>query len=322
MILIHARGNEKIGIGNLSRCFELFKFLFEKYEVMAIFECDEELFKRYEHKKVFNSANINSSLTFLKKLKPEIYICDLLDANKNLSDFLHKECEVKSIIHFNGVEEGFEPDALVVMDDFDYEVKKGKYQIYRGFEYYIISQDLLKYRKKDTNIDMIKNVLISFGGADPANFTEYFANIINDDKYHYTIVLGPAMSKERKEKITSIKKSNIIYVDSPKSLINLLLKNDILVTLGGMSTYEAMALGVPVAGVRWSYLAYCVENFAKLGMINDLLGINEAYGSLINLKIADVNKRCAYSHKLIDASALNNIENIITHLKDRCDKDK
>lgn len=315
MILIHARGDEKIGIGNLSRCFELFKFLFDKYEVMAIFECNDELFKRYEYKNVFKSADVNSSLNLLKELRPEIYICDLLDANKDLSDFLRKECEVKNIIHFNGVEHGFEPDVLVVMDGFDYEVKNGNYQIYRGFEYYIISQDLLKYRKKDTHIDIIKNVLISFGGADPANFTEYFVNIIDDDKYHYTIVLGPAMSKERKEKIANIKKPNINYVNSPKSLINLLLQNDILVTLGGMSTYEAMVLGVPVACVRWSYLEYCVANFAKLGMINDLFSINEAYESLINLKIADVNKRCAYARKLIDASALDNIEKIIIHLK-------
>ncbi|WP_228568781.1 hypothetical protein [Campylobacter sputorum] len=312
MIIIHARGNETIGIGNLSRCFELLKFLFDKYEVMAIFECSEELFTRYKHKNSVRSENLHNSLKIIQDIKPQIYICDLIDANKKLSDILRLEYGVKKIIHFNSIEFGFEPDILVVMDGFDYEIKKGNYEIYRGFEYYIISQDLLKYRKKDINLKSIKNVLISFGGADPANFSEYFANVINDDKYNYTIVLGPAMSENRKEAIAKIKKPNITYVNSPKNLINLLLQNDILVTLGGMSTYEAMMLGVPVCGVRWSYLAYCVENFAKLGMINDLFDINSAYDNLINLKIADVNEKCAYAYKLIDGSALKNIESIIT----------
>lgn len=316
MILIHAKGDENIGIGNLSRCFELLKFLSKNHAVMAIFECNEELFLRYKSKNSIRSKSLENSLKLIKKIKPEIYVCDLLDADKKLSDFLRLSCGVKKIIHFNGVDLGFKPDVLVVMDGFDYEIKAKDYQIYRGFEYYIISQDLLKYRKKDINLQSIKNVLISFGGADPANFTEYFANIINDDDgYNYTIVLGPAMSENRKNEIVKIQKQNIIYISSPKSLVNLLLKNDILVTLGGMSAYEAMCLGVPVACVRWSYLAFYVENFAKCGMVNDLLDINLAYDNLINLQIADVNKRCVFAYKIIDGRALQNIQKIINSLK-------
>ena len=36
MILLHARGNEKIGIGNLARCYELVKFLAPNHDVKAI----------------------------------------------------------------------------------------------------------------------------------------------------------------------------------------------------------------------------------------------------------------------------------------------
>lgn len=315
MILIHARGDENIGIGNLSRCFELLKFLCKNHKAIAIFECNEELFLRYKCKNSIRSENLQNSLEFIKKIKPEIYICDLLDANKKLSDFLRLSCGVEKIIHFNSIDFGFKADVLVVMDGFDYEIKAKDCKIYHGFEYYIISRDLIKYRKKDINLQSIKNVLISFGGADPANFTEYFANIINDNKYNYTIVLGPAMSNKRKNEIQKIQKQNINYINSPKNLINLLLKNDILVTLGGMSAYEAMCLGVPVACVRWSYLAYYVENFAKCGMINDLLDINLAYDNLINLQIADVNKRCACAYEKIDGKALENIQNIINSLK-------
>ena len=56
------------------------------------------------------------------------------------------------------------------------------------------------------NIESIKNILICFGGADPAFFTEYFVEKINDSKYNYKIVLGPAIPKNRKENILTIKK--------------------------------------------------------------------------------------------------------------------
>ncbi|MCR4942423.1 MAG: hypothetical protein K5978_06515 [Campylobacter sp.] len=315
MITIHARGNEKIGIGNLARCYELVKFLSTKgYEVVGIFECDEKLFARFENEKIFRSSEFSNSLNLIKKLKTQIYICDLLDADANLSDTL-RDIGVKKIVHFNGLEKGFRPDVLVVMDDFEYELKFKDLKIYRGFKYYIIANDIVKNRPANAKqIKNIKNVLISFGGSDPAYFSEYFAKTISDDKYRYTLILGPAMSLERKEFIKSIKKPNLAYIDSPSNLINLLLECDLFVTLGGMSTYEAMCLGIPASGVRWSYLGYCVEQFGKKAMINDLGNIDKAYENLLNLNIENVNKICQNAFDIIDGKSLQNIEKIIRNL--------
>jgi cytidylyltransferase domain protein len=312
MILIHARGNEKIGIGNLQRCFELAKFLSVKYEVIGIFECDENLFKRYDQDYIFRSESYENSLKLIKEKSPKIYICDLLDADKNLSNFLHQIGA--KIVHFNDLDFGFEPDILVVMDDFDYEII-AECKIYRGFKYYIVSDDILKFRPKlPKKLNNIQNILVSFGGSDPAFYTEHFVNSIQDSKYNYKFVLGPAMSAERKKHIKAIKKDNISFTDSPTTLLELILKSDILLTLGGMSAYEAMTLGVGVCCVRWSYLSYVVENFGQKNMISDLGNINESYENLLNLDVKKVNEITRNAYTKIDGNSLINIENIINNL--------
>lgn len=311
MIILHARGNKDIGIGNLARSYELLKEISKTKEAAAVFECDEKLFERYKGKNTFRSNNLKNSISIIKKQKCDVYICDLIDASKELSDTL-RSMGVKAIIHLNGLEFGFEPDKLIVSDGFDYRIEAKNVEVYRGFKYYIVGEDIVKNRKKSLPLyKSLKNILICFGGADPAFYTEHFAKIINDNIYNYTIVLGPAMSEERKKSITSIQKKNISYIDSPAQMTKLLLDNDLLITLGGMTTYEAMCLGVPACAVRWQYLSYIVENFGKKHMITDLGEIENAYENLLNLDISQVNIICQNAYNLIDGSSLKNIDKIV-----------
>lgn len=314
MLVIHARGNETLGIGNLARSFELIKYLTPKYNIVGVFECDEDLFSRYNLKNIHRSENLEESLKLIKQNNSTIYICDIVAPDKKLSDSL-REIGIKKIIHFNEIEYGFEPDILFVTDGFDYNIE-ANCEIYRGFEYYIVGEEILKNRKKEFSpIKNIQNVLICFGGADPAHFTEYFTKIINDSKYNYSIVLGPAMPKERKTLIKSIKKNNITYIDSPRNMTQLLLKSDLLVTLGGMTTYEAMCLGIPASAVRWEYLSYNVKSFGEKKMINDLGDIEDAYDKLLNLDIKEVNNICKNAFNIIDGKALQNIESVINSIE-------
>lgn len=316
MIVIHAKGNSQLGIGNLSRSYELITHLSITKNVIGIFECDENIFKRYDKKNIFRINSLEESLSIIKKNSCSIYISDLVNPNKDLSDKL-KNLGVKYILHFNDINFGFEPDILFITDSFDYEFFDNRFKIYRGFEYYIVGNEILKNRKKDfKRKESIKNILICFGGADPAFFTEYFVEKINDSKYNYKIVLGPAIPKNRKENILTIKKENIEYIDSPKNMIELLLNSDLLITLGGMTTYEAMCLGVPASAVRWNYLEYIVKSFGEKNMITDLGNIDEAYENLLNIDIDKVNSICKNAYDIIDGSALKNIKKIIDSIED------
>ncbi|MDN5078306.1 hypothetical protein PJV89_09695 [Aliarcobacter butzleri] len=315
MIVVHAKGNSQLGIGNLSRSYELIKYLSYQKDIVGIFECEQDIFKRYKEKNIFRTNSLKESLELIVRCKPSIYISDLVSPKKDLSDFL-REKGIKYILHFNEVSYGFEPDILFVTDGFDYEIFDDRFKIYRGFEYYIVGSEIIKNRKKKLEpIKTIKNILICFGGADPAFFTEYFAEKIDDIKYNYNIVLGPAMDNGRKEYIRSIKKNNINYIDSPTNMIELLLNSDMLVTLGGMTTYEAMCLGVPASAIRWNYLEYNVKSFGEKNMITDLGNIDEAYENLLNLNINKVNYIYQNAYKIIDGNSLENIKDVIDLLE-------
>lgn len=310
MIVVHAKGNQQIGIGNLSRAYELVCYLAKQKNVIGIFECDKNLFEKYQKNNMFISNDTEQSLEIIKKYKCSLYICDLVTPDKNLSDAL-RNIGVKNIMYFNSLEYGFEPNILFVTDGFDYPVNIPHIDIYRGFQYYIIGEKIVRARKKYKTLNGIKNILISFGGADPAFYTEYFVKTIQDKHNNYTIVLGPAMPLERKKYIQSIRKNNIKYIDSPPDMVRLLLSNDLLVTLGGMTTYEAMCLGVAVSCVRWKYLAYIVKSFGEKNMANDLGDIENAYENMLNLDIGQVNNNIKHAFNIIDGSALKNIENIV-----------
>lgn len=311
MIIIHAKGNKEIGIGNLSRCYELIKYLSKKHDVLGLFECDENLFQRYSQKNICRSKSIKNSLELISNHKNSIYLCDLVNPTKELSNQL-RELELKKIFYFNGIENGFEPDILFLTNGFDYPFEEKGFKLYRGFKYYIIGKDIVENRPiKFTKKKQIKNVLICFGGADPAFFTELLTKKIEDTKYNYTIILGPAMSQERKVNIKEIQKENITYIDSPTNMMKFYDTNDLLITLGGMMTYEAMCLGIPVCGIRWSYLEFPVMNFAKKNMITDLGNIEESYKNMLDLDINKLNELAENSFNIIDGSALENIQKTI-----------
>ncbi len=315
MVIIHARGNKNIGIGNLSRSYELISYLEKKREVLGIFECTEDLFCKYKKNNIKRSDSLEDSLKIIKKYNCDIYICDLLDADKMLSNRLRK-FGIRKIIHLNGLELGFEPDLLIISDSFDYVYKNDKIDIIRGFEYYIVPENVVKNRKKTyVPISKVKNILICFGGADPAFYTEFFSENIKDNEYFYTIILGPAMEEKRKVYIKSIYKKNVKYLDSPVNMVDLILASDLVVTLGGMITYEAMCLGVPVSAVRWKYLEYIVKSFGEKNMINDLGDIKNAYQNMLKLDLDKINDICKNAYKIIDGSSLKNIENILDKIE-------
>lgn len=317
MILIHARGNGKIGIGNLSRCFELINFLAQKYEVIGIFECNADIFLRYTQNNIFRCDDFSTSLKLIAKFRPQIYICDLLDADAKFGTFL-RNIGVKTIIDFN-ICKDFNADILIIMDDFFHTISQ-KCKIYKGFKYYIVPQNVVKNRNlKFSPKKQLKNILISFGGADPAFFSEFFTQKIAKNysnlEQNFTLILGPAMNTARKNALANIKVPNLQFINSPKNLITLMQNADIFVTLGGMSAYEAMCLGLPVCAPRWSYLGFYVENFGKKNMICDLGNIENSFENLLNLDLNSVNLIAKNAFKIIGGSALSNIEKIISRIK-------
>ena len=118
--------------------------------------------------------------------------------------------------------------------------------VYGGEKYYIAPKMFMMYQPASIRKN-VEQVFISFGGADPQNYTDRLLNIIQKEKYaslRFTVVLGRA-----KENIHSLLKfnkyKNIDVFYDVKNMPELMGNCDISITSRGRTAYELAMLGIP-----------------------------------------------------------------------------
>lgn len=284
LIILHAAGNEKIGVGHLSRvqsiALEIKKVV--NANIYVLFEAPDKIAEQFapsgvecfilkdrsesisKRTKIINSLNVDRS----------ILITDLLGLNKDDAVFARSQ-GFTCLMHLNdsGITE-YCPDVLVDGDAFSKKtsVANNKTVKLAGPRYHIIRPNiLLKRPEKLFPINQANKLLLTFGGADPSYRTEFFLEYaLRQNKYYYSFIIGPAFSEQRQEYFRKIKNDHISFIYSPNELSSLILSHDLIVTLGGLTSYEAMCLGKPVAAVEWSYMGFYVRELDKMGLLKNL----------------------------------------------------
>lgn len=115
-----------------------------------------------------------------------------------------------------------------------------------GCEYLIIDPVYLQAREAYSGGS---DALVVMGGADPHGITRSVAEKVlacrNGHGYGVSVVLGPAAP------LTYVPDGVGVY-NSPENLAECLLNSRFVVSALGMTTYEAMCVGVPTASICWS----------------------------------------------------------------------
>ena len=131
-----------------------------------------------------------------------------------------------------------------------------KTPIIAGSDYVIIGDEYIN----NTNFEYKNNskrVLITLGGSDPTNVTNWILNSLKSDinnSYNYiiSVIIGPYFTNSQIKKIKSFYDifPNIKFIYNPESLLNFYIANDIvLLGSGANSRYEAASCGKPCIGV-------------------------------------------------------------------------
>lgn len=119
-------------------------------------------------------------------------------------------------------------------------------QVKAGEKYYIPGKTFMFYEpiKIKKNVERI---FISFGGADPQNYSDRLLAIISKSEYqnyHFVVVLGRA--KYNVESLMEYNKySNIEVLYDVANMPELMSSCDIAVTSRGRTGYELAILGIP-----------------------------------------------------------------------------
>ena len=270
-IAFYVNGNNGRGVGHVYRVLELADAFFSKVDIYYdINQTDRSIFGKTTHNLV-GLDGIGELLRILKESRYTLFINDVLDTTIDYMIAVKRALpEGSRVINFEDGGEGASKADLV----FNALFQQGDMPHVMAGEKYFIAAKLFMYYKPIVIQPTVKTVFISFGGADPSNYTDQLLEIVSKEKYSglkFVVVLGRA--KKNHEALMRYNDfSNIcVYRDIP-NMPEIMTRCDIGITSRGRTGYELAMLGIPSIAMAQNkreekHGFVCAENgFAYLGL--------------------------------------------------------
>ena len=242
-VAIYVNGNNRRGIGHIYRALELADEFYVKPDIYYdINQTAPALFGNTTHRLI----PVNSIAELFERCRGNpytIFINDILTTTLDYMIGLRSVLPNAKIINFEDDGEGaVKADAV-----FNALYHGCPYpHIYSGEKYYIASKLFMFYKPIEIK-EHVKRVFISFGGADPQNYSDRLLDIISKQdykNYDFTVVLGRAKNNVE-ELLRYNKYSNIQVLYDVTDMPGLMFGCDIGVTSRGRTGYELAILGIP-----------------------------------------------------------------------------
>ena len=243
---IFVNGNNERGMGHIYRALEIADELYMKPDIyFNSNETDISIFGNTRHNLIAVESD-DELFEACSKEKYEIFINDILDTNVSYMDGLKHALGNAKIINFEDDGDGILKAGVVFNALYTKNIMA---HVYAGEKYYIAGRQFLYYEPIKIS-DQVKRVFISFGGADPQNYTERLLKIISKDSYKdydFTVVVGRA--NLNKDKLFSYKGDNIEILFDVNNMPQLMSECDVAVTSRGRTGYELALMGIPTIAI-------------------------------------------------------------------------
>lgn len=243
-VAIYVNANNRRGVGHAYRALELADEFYDKPNIYYdINQTDPKMFGKTTHN-LIGINGIDQLFKVLKKKQYDIFINDILTTSIDYMIGLRNVLPNAKIINFEDDGEGNTKADLVINALYP---TKGTKNIVGGEEYFIANK-LFMFYKPISIKNSVKNVFISFGGADPQDYTDRLLKMISTDeykKYNFICALGRAKHNiDELMKYNSFKNIEVVYDVS--NMPELMSKCDVAITSRGRTSYELAILGIPL----------------------------------------------------------------------------
>ncbi len=241
-VAIYVNGNNKRGIGHIYRALEIADEFYSKPDIYYdINQTDPKVFGSTTHK-LIPVDGIAELFEVCKRESYTIFINDILTTSIDYMIGLRSVLPNAKIINFEDDGEGVSKADLV----FNALYHEGGPQIKAGEKYYISGKAFMFYNPIEIKKN-VKKVFISFGGADPQNYSDRLLEIICAEEYkqyEFVVVLGRA--KHNVDNLLKYNKyDNIKVLYDVSNMPELMSSCDIGITSRGRTGYELAILGIP-----------------------------------------------------------------------------
>lgn len=276
-IVFRADGSKELGLGHVSRCLNLACAIEEKFRESGNLDNLEIevtfVIRGFREVREYLSGTVykNSTMWLLST-------GDDIPEFRNIVDVLEPSIVITDIDltgRVNRYLEAIHPATHISLHEFNFSLLQGDRVIaptihplesapgatlgvthFTGPDYVLLPTDIAQIQGTFCNLEgPPQSVLVTMGGSDPGNLTEKILKAIravNNPKIDWTVVLGPASGFD-KWYFTREYPALITYLEGAEigrdGFIDQLMENDAVITNGGTTVYEALALAKPVLAI-------------------------------------------------------------------------
>ncbi len=129
-----------------------------------------------------------------------------------------------------------------------YTIKNNDSELFLGPTYYILNPIFKKFENYyRTFTSKARNILITMGGGDQKNLTiKVSESIVNMKNIHLNIILGKLFQNFSEIEMLKTKNpSKITIYQDINNMEELMKENDIIISTGGNTSFEAAYMGIP-----------------------------------------------------------------------------
>lgn len=246
-VAIYVNGNNSRGMGHVYRALELADEFYEKVDLyFDINETSEIVFGETDYN-LISVDGIKGLYEALNDKEYDIFINDILSTTKEYVDNLKSIMPNTKIVNFEDEGTGIYSADLVINALLS---SNNANNVKCGEKYYVAPKSFLFFEPIEIK-DRVKNVLVTFGGADPQSYSLQLLKIISKNEefccYNFVVVVGKAT--KHIEKIMSYQKNNIKVVYDAQNMAEIMSQVDVAVTSRGRTGYELAVMGIPAIAI-------------------------------------------------------------------------
>lgn len=246
---IYVNGNNEIGLGHISRVFQIADELFTKPDIY--FDKNITSQKSFQDTK-YNLIPVDGNDGFVNEISKhnyDIIINDILNTSLDFMNSLKRASPYSKIVNFEDEGSGAKIASAVI--NALYEDKKYS-NFLCGHKYFIISKLFLLFDPIKIKKD-VKNVIVTFGGADPMNFTKKTLDIIISCRKYSHFKFYVVLGKANKNTDLIIEKfhnyPNIKIFNNIDNIAELMSFCDAAISSRGRTCFELASLGIPTLSI-------------------------------------------------------------------------
>lgn len=274
-LVIVVTGNQTVGLGHVYNTLLIANDILDHKITFLVDDQSQMAYEKIASKNYeVHMQKHKDIVDDIKQLNPDIVLNDRLDTTatyvKQLKDF-----DVQ-VINFEDLGDGAKEADLVI--NAIYPEKMILPNHYFGHEYFLLRDEFLYAKQKEAVHEKVDNVLITFGGVDPNNYTLKVLESIYSycKEHHIKIDIVTGFGYEKYQTLSAY--PDAIIHHNVANISEYMSKADLIFTSAGRTVYEIASVAIPAIVLAQNerelthFFASSQYGFLNLGLGYDLTG--------------------------------------------------